>query len=1578
MEKLKKYILEQVAKNELPTYKAEEYLKQMNTEKNKDIAIIGLDCRLPKSNNAREFWDNLIERRNCLDAFPESRYQYAETFQMQLGGATSDSDFESLRRNYSFKAGYLEDIDKFDASFFNIPPREAKHMDPRQRFFLEVAWSAVEDAGYNKDTFYGSNTGVFVGEDKTGSTFYRMIVEDDPLIYTGTWEGILASRISYIFNLRGPALVVDTACSSGLAAVHQAVKAIRNGECEMAIAGGVAMGTVPQRQSSESDDVIASVQSIDNNVRTFDKDASGTIFGEGIAAVLLKPLDKAIEDGDNIYGVIKGTAMNNDGASNGITAPSVKAQSEVILSALHDAQLKPDDIDYIEAHGTGTLLGDPIEIKGIAQAFSKFTDNKQFCGVGTAKTNIGHTVGTSGVAGLIKVLLSMGKEKIPPMKEFNEANPHIEFVNSPLYVAAEEIDWTKGKDNKKRIAAVSAFGFSGTNVHVIVEEPPELSYKEQLPDHHVETITFSARNEQSLVNNLKNLSEFLAKEQDINLRQLTYMTNVCKSHYEYRIAMIVSSVTELKGKLDSILRSGLKLIEEDRVYFGIHKVISDKKQSKQEYDLTETERRNLTIAANEGIEKWCEEKNDVPLSVIIGICKRYVNGGTVDWANLYKGEKITKISMPTYAYEKKYYWGQLKEKRLSKPAYEKSFDHPFIENLVISTSEVDIYSVKLGVDTHWAVKDHAILGKNMMSGTSLIEMFRAVGALYYDGDSIAINNAMFQVPLIVEQDEEKETRIIVKKLSDRYEIKVETSNDGSGWITHAEGSVSQLQSANKRFNVQHLLDRDGFTHIEVEDWFEEASSMGIIEFGERWEVVKAVRKNDSEAIAELELDEKFVHDLEMFLLHPSLLDNAVNNMGTVTFGEGMFLPFSYKKIRFYRPMTNSIISHAKLVPDNLEKSKREILTFNITLMDRDGNVIAEIDEYRTKKVKRPSEISGKSTQYHKVDWVKGELEVYPQWNGKKALIFADESNEYKKIIGKIHAFGGDVIEVRFGDVFEKIDENIFSMNNSEESYIQLAKHIALSEITHIIHMSSITDRADYLDIDQFQIEKGKSVDAIFNLTKAFINNGMRNKVEFNIITKNAYNITGDEAYISPLATAMASLGKVIPLEYPNIVCKGVDISENVSADAIFNEICKELNGTDELQHIYRVGLRNDDRYFERVYKLDKLKDFRKLDTKIKEEGTYIITGGTGAIGIQAALYLASEANANLSFLVRSKLPERNEWDTIIAEGTSAKTVGIINQIREIESKGASVHTYSCDISSYADVKRVIEEIKEAHGKINGVVHCAGVPGEGYIVRKDKNVFDSVISPKVEGTWIIDDLTKDEDMDFMILCSSMMTFIGAPGQSDYVVGNTFLDGYANKRNKEGKRTITINWTAWSDAGMAAAKDIRGGKSLFTPLTSDQGREAFEEIIQSDISNLITGDLNYDIALQTGLHLEYLMKLSDEIKAPIQRLIRKMENEIQKGEAKTPDQILVVGKNDGNYNDFEMKLAYIYGSVLNLDEIDIYDSFSDMGGDSIFATQLLKGIDNVYPGIVDITDIFSKATVIEMAEHIESNTVEKVNG
>jgi polyketide synthase PksN len=402
-----------------------------------ETAIIGMAGKFPKAADLTQFWHNLINGVNCIYDFPEARRNDCQELCAQslyariLSGNTSEQSSGNDRSMY-MKGGYLNEINKFDAAFFRISPKEAMFMDPLQRIFLETAYEAMEDAGYGGQKLYGAKVGVFVGNDHTNSTMYKYITETDEMQLTGTWAGILASRISYIFNFRSPSMVIDTACSSGLVALYEACRALQNEECDLAIAGGIHIQIFADVKNAQYN--MEMVESSDDYVRTFDKDASGTIWGEGAGALLVKPLDKAIADGDHIYAVIKGGAINNDGASSGIAAPNAEAQKELLIKAWKNAKVDPETISYIEAHGTGTKLGDPIEIKGITAAFEEFTTKKQFCGIGSVKTNVGHLVGAAGLASVIKVILALNNKQIPPSINFNSPNPFINFLNSPVYV----------------------------------------------------------------------------------------------------------------------------------------------------------------------------------------------------------------------------------------------------------------------------------------------------------------------------------------------------------------------------------------------------------------------------------------------------------------------------------------------------------------------------------------------------------------------------------------------------------------------------------------------------------------------------------------------------------------------------------------------------------------------------------------------------------------------------------------------------------------------------------------------------------------------------------------------------------------------------------------------------------------------------------------------------------------------------------------------------------------------------------------------------------------------------------------
>ena len=453
---LLRYILQQVKEQRLPKDQAVDYLKLLDQKDNdvsdEPIAIVGVACRFPDAANKETFWENLKAGRNSIKEFPDARRK-------ELTEVTD----EELPL---FRGGFLDRVDEFDAEFFGIAPQVAHHMDPYHRLMLEVLVESIEDAGYQHSELYGKQVGVFIGNDHA----HRMVnnyldfiemPKRDFNSMTGSWSALLAGRLSYTLNLRGPAQVVDTSCSSGLVALDTAIKALAQKDCDSALVGAINLMFLPIKN------VVGEVENQESQVCAFDQRASGTVWGEGVASIMIKPLSKAERDGDTIYGLIKGIAVNSDGASNGITAPSSRAQQEVLLKAWQRAKVEPEQISYIEAHGTGTHLGDPIELKGLSGAFSKSTQRKQFCGLGSVKTNIGHTVGVSGLASMIKVLLGFKHQQLPPSLNFQIPNQFVDFCNSPIFYNDVLRDW---KSPTPRVAGVSSFGLSGTNCHLLLQE----------------------------------------------------------------------------------------------------------------------------------------------------------------------------------------------------------------------------------------------------------------------------------------------------------------------------------------------------------------------------------------------------------------------------------------------------------------------------------------------------------------------------------------------------------------------------------------------------------------------------------------------------------------------------------------------------------------------------------------------------------------------------------------------------------------------------------------------------------------------------------------------------------------------------------------------------------------------------------------------------------------------------------------------------------------------------------------------------------------------------------------------------
>ncbi|MEM7344954.1 MAG: beta-ketoacyl synthase N-terminal-like domain-containing protein, partial [Chloroflexota bacterium] len=508
---------------------------------NEPIAIIGMGCRLPGGvQTPDEFWQLLVNGVETVTDIPTDRWDVSAYY---------DPTPDTPGKMYTRQGAFLKQVDQFDPQFFGISPREAVGMDPQQRLLLEVSWEALEQAGQAPERLQRTPTGVFIG---LGSDDYAHLnlnqTEPDPYSSLGNNRGVAAGRIAYVLGLQGPAMQVDTTCSSSLLAIHLAAESLKSGQCNLALAGGVSLMLSPETTVG-----LCSLKALapDGRSKPFASNADGYGRGEGCGVVILKRLSEAERDNDNILAIIQGSAVNHDGQSNGLTAPNGTAQTTLLKTALHQAQTTANQLQYIETHGTGTVLGDPIEVMAINNVVNQHQNRETPLLIGTVKSNIGHLEAAAGVAGLMKVVLALQHRQIPPNLHFNEPNPHIPWDEIPIRVPTTVTPWSVAK---KRQAGVSSFGMSGTNVHVIISEAPQnrSDHQQGLPDQaHRPThlLALSANSDAGLKRLSKQYAQYLARSSNQPLGNLCFMINAGRPHLDYRLTVVAQSSTELQQKL---------------------------------------------------------------------------------------------------------------------------------------------------------------------------------------------------------------------------------------------------------------------------------------------------------------------------------------------------------------------------------------------------------------------------------------------------------------------------------------------------------------------------------------------------------------------------------------------------------------------------------------------------------------------------------------------------------------------------------------------------------------------------------------------------------------------------------------------------------------------------------------------------------------------------------------------------------------------------------------------------------------------------------------------------------------------
>ncbi len=872
------------------------------------IAVVGLGCRFPGAPGPDHFWRLLAAGDDAVGEVPRDRWDV---------DAFYDPDPDAPGKMYNRWGGFVPDVDRFDAAFFGIAPREAVTLDPQQRLLLEVAWEALEYAGIAPDRLAASSTGVFVGI--SGSDYGQLLTMSggpariDTYYGTGNALSAAAGRLSYVLGLRGPSLAVDTACSSSLVAVHLACQSLLRGECDAALAGGVSLILSPVATVNLCR---ARMLARDARCKTFDAAADGYVRGEGCGVVVLKRLSDAVRDGDNVLALVRGSAVNQDGRSSGLTAPNGPAQEAVIRAALVAGGIDPTRVSYVEAHGTGTPLGDPIEIQALAAVLGAGRGADRAVAIGSVKTNIGHLEAAAGIAGLIKVVLALRSRQIPPHLHFERPNPHVAWGELPVRVPTALAAWAS---DGPRVAGVSSFGFIGTNAHVVLEEAPDVGQASSLPvtepdrERPLQVLTLSARSEEALRELAGRWETFLAAHPELDLADVAFTANTGRAALPHRLAVIAASVTDARERLAAFASGG----------------------------------------PPPGLRAGRDER-PTPLEALAA---RYVGGDAVDWAALDRGHARRKIIAPTYPFQRQRYW-------LDAPgpgprgAGEGS---SLLGRRLRSALKERVYEAVWGTNHFPVLRGHRLFGQVVVPGAWHLAVLLEAARRELRAEPCELEGVTFREALVLPDGEGCTVQLVLAPSSAlpspargegngeggfAFQLFSERSNAGeaeAGWVLHAAGRLRAGRAegdvaARRAGGPAELVARCPHAR-ERDDFYRTMAGVGI-ELGGPFRWLDEIRVGRNEAVARL----RTAGDREAALasLPPGLIDSCFQ-LVAAALRRGpsrAYVPLGLDRLRFFGRRGGALWCHAALRPG---AGRNDMLTADVRLLEEDGRLVAAFE-----------------------------------------------------------------------------------------------------------------------------------------------------------------------------------------------------------------------------------------------------------------------------------------------------------------------------------------------------------------------------------------------------------------------------------------------------------------------------------------------------------------------------------------------------------------------------------------------------------------------------------------------------------
>ena len=1479
-----------------------------------EIAIIGISAKFPFSDDYREFWKNLVGGKELITRFSKE--------EMTQPGLVNEMQADE---GYVGAESILQDKQYFDNAFFEYRQEEAALMDPQTRLFHEYCWKALEDAGYAFNS-EKQKIGVFATASENDN--WKMYVHNkrkeavvDPFYVSKiSSEKYISTLVAYKLNLKGPVIYLDTACSSSLVAVNVACRSLLTRECQIALANGVSLNTHKGKGYHYREGMTLSA---DGHCRVFDSAASGTVPGEGIGVVVLKRLQDAIKDQDHIYAIIKASAVNNDGNDKvGYTAPSVKSQSDCVKLTHKLSGIDPKSISYIEAHGTGTRLGDPIEIKALNDAFGTGSGNK-FCAIGSVKSNLGHLDTTAGMAGLIKTILCLKYKQIPASLHFNDPNPGMELDKGPFYVNGSLTDWKSTGDFPLR-AGVSSFGIGGTNAHVLLEEAPAQESTDIAAPFKL--LTLSAKSETALVQYTNALSSFLSEEPAVNLHNMAYTLQTGRKHFAYRKSIVFKNREELMRKLEpdaiknQVIKTGNRNTQVVFMFSGAGSQYVN--MGKGLYETHATFREDM-------------DKGFVLMKELTGINYKDI---------LYPSDEDHRINEMLHTQPIIFIFEYALAKLLMYLGIAPfcMIGHSIGEYVAACISGVFSYE-----DALWLVVKRGQLMSHMPAGAML---------------SVSIN-------------EEEAGRYLNEKIS-LAAINAPEQVVFSGDVR----SVDMLAQEMEILDVPHIrlfASIAGHSHMidEVLDEYRQAlekvtmnpPQIPILSNLTGTYITTEEATSATYWVRHMRHTVKFSTGINLLLSK-----NAEKTFIEIGGGHSLTTLLKQQQVNKIKPIGINLIRHPKEMDDDVR-----YLTERLGQLWEQGIQIdwetyhghglqrrVSLPTYSFERTSFPTDVDPfehtsaengpvNENRYNSLkDWI-----YYPVWKSaalpatdtvakEHGYLFFSPDHELAGLLqSRFLKNGNEWIEIKTGNGYIKCGRNKYIIDPAQPShYKALFDELRKDQIavTDIIYGWCIGVESPHLELNVTNNDIHRVYFGLVHIVKELLRFGSLGDKKISLLTDSVHRVTGNEE-VHHAQSVIIGLLNALSQEY-SVTCRNIDINLHEASTEYLNELVEEIENTTKDRIVaIRYGIRWLQKFQRHSLPLIKGKSL------LKENNTYLITGGLGNVGFIIARYLIQQYQSKIIVTGRKKLPSKFES---MVQGEEEW----IDRLKYLLTIGTEVAYYSTDVADFESFNKTVVEIEKDHGPIHGIIHAAGITDVSQFELVEditlQKAFD-IFSPKIAGIDNIYRIFKSRSPDFVWITSSLASVLAGISYASYSAANLYLDHFVVSRSKE-----LSNWKCIGLSEMLFTEEeiLAENKLQRTALKPAELCELFEWSLTVKGHPVIMETV---ADMPSRIYKTYIAK----------QQVYLDEDAGSKVAAAKVERPALTSNYAAPETETEKMLVNILEDFFAIENIGVQDSFFELGGDSLKAMVVLKRIKKQFAINLAVKDFFMRPTISQIASAID---------